>query len=197
MRFYGKLRLKAWHKAIITIFKNYQVARQSKKSQVELSPIPKTCNVGLWILIGCPVKHGPRGWASLLPRPDDYAMGPLVLRFHWLANRSHVFRCLDPHKRRSRKGNRQIKGWFRAPKTWSLSPSFPPLLLYPESSTWPFLPKLICSRKTRGKLLSPVNLSLLTPNWNPLLYMIFNHCIKNKCCVILFTQPIRSGRLWH
>ena len=44
VRMYGKLRLNAWHQAIKTILEYYQVAHQSKKTGVELYPLPKMCN---------------------------------------------------------------------------------------------------------------------------------------------------------
>ena len=45
---------------------------------------------------------------------DDCALGPLVQCFYWLANQSHVFRGLDPHKRRFRKKLlKEIESWFR------------------------------------------------------------------------------------
>ena len=49
---------------------------------------------------------------------DDCTLGPLVQRFYWLANRSHVFRGLNSQKR-SRKENRQIESRFLRPTTWS------------------------------------------------------------------------------
>ena len=45
-------------------------------------------------MIGCPVNHGPRGGVST--PPSDCALGTLVQRFYWLANRSHVFSDLGP-----------------------------------------------------------------------------------------------------
>ena len=46
VRIYGKLPLKTWHKAINTILDYYQLAHQSKKSGVEILPLPKTFNAG-------------------------------------------------------------------------------------------------------------------------------------------------------
>ena len=40
---------------------------------------------------------------------DDCALGPLVQRFYWLANQSHVFRGLDPHKKDSEKSSKRLK----------------------------------------------------------------------------------------
>ena len=51
------------------------------------------------------------GVRFLYPTLNDCALGALVQRFYWLANQSHVFRGLDPHKRRFRKEHERLKSW--------------------------------------------------------------------------------------
>ena len=118
MRMYGKLRLNAWHKAITTILEYYQVAHQSKKSGAELPQCPRRVMQGhrFWLAVRLNTGLGVR---FLYPAPDDCTLGPLVQRFFWRANQSHVFRGLDPHKRRFRKESREIESWFCRRKTKS------------------------------------------------------------------------------
>ena len=109
VRMYGKLRLNAWQQAIKTILEYYQVAHQSRKSGSGFSsPCPRRVMQGhsFWLAVRLNTGLGVR---FLYPTPDDCALGPLVQRFYWLANQSHVFRF--------RKGNWEIKSWFRRRKT--------------------------------------------------------------------------------
>ena len=113
VRMYRKLRLNAWHKAINNI-KILSGGHQSKKGKAELfsPPLPKTCKQGHSFWLAVQLNMGFRVW-FLYPTPDDYALGPLVQLFYWLANQSHVFRGLDPHKRRFWKEQRgRLKSWF-------------------------------------------------------------------------------------
>ena len=57
--------------------------------------------LAVWLNMGLRVRF-------LYPTPDDCALGPLVQHFYWLANQSHVFRGLDPHRRK------RLKSWFRS-----------------------------------------------------------------------------------
>ena len=87
MWIYGKLRLKAWHKAISTTLEYYQVAHQSKKIGVEYFPPAQDmqCRAIVFKL-------------AVRLKTGLGAKGQLVHRFYWLANWSHVFRGLDPIK---------------------------------------------------------------------------------------------------
>ena len=79
-------------------------------------------------------------------------------------------------------------GWLKASsadrRLEALATLFSPLPLYPESSTWPFLPKLIYSSDSSLTVLA----SQLITSYSKLKLLVivvhdfFNHCIMNKCC---------------
>ena len=183
VRINQKLRLKVWHKAINISIKYYWVGYQSGKDEVELLPPSRDVQRRAILLIGRPIKCRPRvERSSFLLLPDDYATRPLVRHFCWLANWSHVFRNLDRHKRRPRKGNRSDRRLVPYPKD---STPLPPLC-HPVSWTWPFLPKLINS-KTDLRLIIIAS-QLITSNFETETSFVvvhdFNQSIMNKGFII-------------
>ena len=137
------------------------MVHQSKKGKAELFSTHCLRRVmqghSFWLTVRLNMDLGVR---FLFTTPNDCALRPLVKRFYWLANQSHVFRGLNPHKRRFRKEQTVIKklvqqweieSWFRRRKTWSpCLPSSPPLPLYPVSSTWPTVEIFVWSKRTPG-----------------------------------------------
>ena len=131
MRMYGKLWLNIWYKAINNI-KILSDGSPIKEKQGEtLPPCLRRVMQGhsFWLAVWLNTGLGVR---FLYLTPDDCTLGPLVQHFYWLANQSHVFRGLDPHKRGFRKEQTEIKklvpqteieSWFHRRKTWS--PSHP------------------------------------------------------------------------
>ena len=146
------------------------MAHQSKKSRVELPHSPRYALQGhsfwlaVWLNMGL-------GVGFFLPHPQWLCYGTIGSAF-LLAGQSEP--CIQESGPPWKKEIGRSKAGSAGQRLEALATLMPPLLLYPETSTWPFQPQLICSKQTRCLLLLPVNLSFLTPNWNPLwlLYMI-------------------------
>ena len=112
-------------------------------------PCPRRAMQGHSFWLAVRLNTGLEVWFLYLPT-DDCALGPLVQRFFWLANRSHVFRDLDLKKEDPEKGIDRLKAGSADRRLEALGTLFTTIATYPESSTWPSLVTLVCSKQTRG-----------------------------------------------
>ena len=109
----------------------------------------------------------------------------LVQCFYWLANQSHVFRGLGPHKRRSRKRNRQIESWFCRPMTWS---SCHPLRHHCRFTQVPQLDHPYENQFAQNGLGANCYRQLTYLRTKTLCFcctcLFFNRCMRNNCCYL-------------